>query len=239
MKKISLLFLLFGLQLGISQERTLVPDSLLLGRYSLKMSGEDFQLQPEAATAFESMRVAALKDSIVLKVVSSFRDYATQKRIWNRKYKRFTAEGMPPEAAIEKIIEYSTLPGTSRHHWGTDIDLVLGDIEVKGDVLLEEHFHQGGPYEKLRLWMEKNASTFGFILVYTNDEERKGFHYEPWHYSYAPLSISYLKRYSENYLLQKMTKDTTLLGHKHLNKEFLNQYFKENILDVNPLLKKL
>ena len=98
MKKISLLFLLFGLQLGISQERTLVPDSLLLGRYSLKMSGEDFQLQPEAATAFESffMRVAALKDSIVLKVVSSFRDYATQKRIWNRKYKRFTVEGMPP-----------------------------------------------------------------------------------------------------------------------------------------------
>ena len=61
----------------------------------------------------------------------------------------------PPEAAIEKIIEYSTLPGTSRHHWGTDIDLVLGDIEVEGDLLLEEHFHQGGPYEKLRLWMEK------------------------------------------------------------------------------------
>jgi len=237
MKKISLLFLLFGLQLGISQERTLVPDSLLLGRYSLEMSEEDFQLQPAAATAFESMRAAALKDSIVIKVVSSFRDYATQKRIWNRKYKRFTTEGMPPEAAIEKIIEYSTLPGTSRHHWGTDIDLVLGDVEVEGDVLLEEHFHQSGPYEKLRLWMEKNASTFGFILVYTNEEERKGFHYEPWHYSYAPLSISYLKRYSENYLLQKIAKDTTLLGHQHLSKDFMRRYFAENIMDINPSLR--
>ena len=237
MNKISLLFLIFGLQLGISQERTLVPDSLLLGRYSLEMNGEDFQLQPAAATAFESMRAAALKDSIVIKVVSSFRDYATQKRIWNRKYKRFTAEGMPPEAAIEKIIEYSTLPGTSRHHWGTDIDLVLGDIEVEGDVLLEEHFHQSGPYEKLRLWMERNASTFGFILVYTNEEERKGFHYEPWHYSYAPLSISYLKRYSENYLLQKMAKDTTLLGHQHLSKDFMRRYFAENIMDINPALQ--
>ena len=237
MKKISLLFLLFGLQLGISQEHAPLPDSLLLGRYSLEMSGEDFQLQPAAATAFESMRVAALKDSIVIKVVSSFRDYATQKRIWNRKYERFTAEGLPPEAAIEKIIEYSTLPGTSRHHWGTDIDLVLGDVEVEGDILLEEHFHQGGPYEKLRLWMEKNASVFGFILAYTNEEERKGFHYEPWHYSYAPLSISYLKRYSENYLLQKMAKDTTLLGHQHLSKDFIRRYFADNIMDINPALR--
>ena len=237
MKKISLLFLLFGLQLGISQEHTLVPDSLLLGRYSLKMSEEDFQLQPAAATAFKSMRAAALKDSIVIKVVSSFRDYATQKRIWNRKYKRFTAEGMTPEAAIEKIIEYSTLPGTSRHHWGTDIDLVLGDIEIEGDVLLEEHFHQGGPYEKLRFWMEKNASTYGFILVYTNEEKRKGFYYEPWHYSYAPLSISYLKRYSEKYLLQKMARDTTLLGHQHLSKDFMRRYFADNIMDINPALQ--
>ena len=237
MKKISLLFLLFGLQLGISQEHSPASDSLLLGRYSLETTRDGFQLQPEAATAFENMRAAALKDSIVLKVVSSFRDYMTQKRIWNKKYQRFTAEGMSPEAAIEKIIEYSTLPGTSRHHWGTDIDLVLGDIEVEGDVLLEEHFHQGGPYEKLRLWMENNASNFGFILVYTNEDERKGFKYEPWHYSYAPLSIPNLKRYSENYLLHKMTLDTTLLGQQYLNKEFMRRYFTENVMGINPALK--
>ena len=237
MKKINLLFLFVGLQFGISQEHSLVPDSLLLGRYKLEMSREDFQLQPAAAIAFQNLRAAALKDSIVIKVVSSFRDYATQKRIWNRKYKRFTAEGMQPETAIEKIIEYSTLPGTSRHHWGTEIDLVLGNIEVEGDVLLEEHFHQGGPYEKLRLWMEKNASTYGFTLVYTNNEERKGFHYEPWHYSYAPLSISYLNRYRENYLLQEMALDSSLLGHQYLSKNFMRRYFTENVLGINPTLK--
>ena len=237
MKKINLLFLLFWFQLGIGQEHSLVSDSLLLGRYALEVNGEDFQLQPAAATALKKMRAAALKDGIVIKVVSSFRDYATQKRIWNRKYQRFTAGGMTPEAAIEKIIEYSTLPGTSRHHWGTDIDLVLGDIEVQGDVLLEEHFHQGGAYEKLRLWMEKNASTYGFVLVYTNEKDRKGFRYEPWHYSYAPLSIQYLKRYSENYLLQKMALDSTLLGQQYLSKEFMRRYFIENVMGINPALK--
>ena len=38
---------------------------------------------------------------------------------------------MDDEAAIDKIIEYSTLPGTSRHHWGTDIDIIdAGPPEV-------------------------------------------------------------------------------------------------------------
>ena len=104
-------------------------------------------------------------------------------------------------------------------------------------MLLEEHFHQGGPYEKLRLWMEKNASTYGFTLVYTNNEERKGFHYEPWHYSYAPLSISYLNRYRENYLLQEMALDSSLLGHQYLSKNFMRRYFTENVLGINPTLK--
>ena len=238
MKKISLLFLLFGLQLGISQEHALVPDSLLLGRYSLEMSGEDFQLQPAAATAFESMRAAALKDSIVIKVVSSFRDYATQKRIWNRKYKRFTAEGMSPEAAIEKIIEYSTLPGTSRHHWGTDIDLVLGDIEVEGDVLLEEHFHLGGPYEKLRLWMEKNTSAFGFIFSVHQRRRKKRIPLRTLALQLCSF-IRFLFKTIQRKLpaLQKMAKDTTLLGHQHLSKDFMRRYFAENIMDINPALR--
>ena len=83
----------------------------------------------------------------------------------------------------------------------------------------------------------KKRQRLWFILVYTNEEERKGFHYEPWHYSYAPLSVSYLKRYSENYLLQKMAKDTTLLGHQHLSKDFMRRYFAENIMDINPALR--
>ena len=65
------------------------------------------RLQPQAARAFQMMKTAALKDNIKLKVVSSFRDYSTQKRIWNRKYKRFTLEGLSPLEAIEKIVEYS------------------------------------------------------------------------------------------------------------------------------------
>ena len=112
--------------------------------------------------AFQMMKTAALKDNIKLKVVSSFRDYSTQKRIWNRKYKRFTLEGLSPLEAIEKIVEYSTLPGTSRHHWGTEVDLILGDVEVKGDVLLAENFH-GGPTRNCVYGWKKMQLTLIFI----------------------------------------------------------------------------
>ncbi|MGB2245108.1 MAG: M15 family metallopeptidase [Flavobacteriaceae bacterium] len=212
-----------------------IDNALLLGKKEL-IGGEDYVLLPPAAEHFEAMKLAAAKDSIAIKIVSSFRSYETQKKIWNRKYNAFIEQGFSPIQAIDKIIEYSTLPGTSRHHWGTDIDIIDGNMKVDGDVLLTKHFHQG-PYQKLRLWLEKHAYTYGFILVYTKDSSRKGFLYEPWHYSYKPLSVSILKQYVEKNLLSKVTKDSLLLGHEYLSSDFINRYFNENILGIHPALK--
>ena len=179
----------------------------------------------------------AKKDSIDLKVVSSFRSYAAQKRIWNRKFKHFTKEGLTGPEAIKKIIEYSTLPGTSRHHWGTEVDLIDGSKKVEGDVLLEEHFHKG-LYQKLYRWLQKNANRYGFEIVYTKDSLRKGFFYEPWHYSYAPLSKEFLKGYREKELIYRIKQDSTLLGKEFISPEFIESYYRKNVLGINPLLKQ-
>ena len=183
------------------------------------------------------MQAAAKKDSIDLKVVSSYRSYTAQKSIWNRKYKRFISEGLTGPEAIKKIIEYSTLPGTSRHHWGTDVDLIEGSKKVEGDVLLEEHFHQGA-YQKLHWWLQKNATRFGFDIVYTKDSLRNGFFYEPWHYSYAPLSKEFLKTYVEKELIYRIKQDSSLLGKEFISPEFIEGYFRENVLGINPRLKQ-
>ena len=45
--------------------------------------------------------------------------------------------------------------------------------------------------------MDISANRFGFYLVYTKNSNRKGFKHEPWHYSYKPLSQSYLKDYKK------------------------------------------
>ena len=208
----------------------------LLGKGNPSLTkGDNYLLRPEAAVAFEKMKKAALQDGIALKVVSSYRNYAHQNRIWERKYKRFLQSGLSPTQSILKIIEYSTIPGTSRHHWGTDLDIIDGNPSVSGDVLVPYKFHGTGPFCAMKEWMDQNAHSFNFILVYTDSPKRTGFKYEPWHYSYAPLSIPYLKAYRQ-LDIKVILKEQKLMGSESFNQEFMNQYIDENVLDINPAL---
>ncbi len=213
----------------------LISPEELMGKGSPELSGSHFKLRKEAHEAFLAMRSEALKDNINIQVVSSFRDFAHQNRIWNRKFKSFTKQGLSPVSAIEKIIEYSTIPGTSRHHWGTDIDIIDAKPKQPKNVLLAKHFEGAGPYKKLKDWMDKNANNFGFFLVYTDNDERKGFKYEPWHYSYKPLSELYLKEYLDLDILELLKKEN-IIGKENFTAEFINNYIENNILDINPEL---
>jgi LAS superfamily LD-carboxypeptidase LdcB len=208
----------------------------LVGKTTTHLVGDSYQLQPQVAEALTRMTEAAAQEGITIKVVSAFRSYERQRAIWNRKYRQNEAEGLSPEANRAKIIEYSTLPGTSRHHWGTDIDLIDGGVDLEGDVLLAQHFHQGGPFEKLRLWLEKNAATYGFYCAYPDDPNRSGFAYEPWHYSYAPIAQTYYRAYQkiDRY---PMLQDSLLAGQKHLTRTHIDRYRNTHINGIAPILK--
>ncbi|MEN8768151.1 MAG: M15 family metallopeptidase [Candidatus Arcticimaribacter sp.] len=238
MKKYNVLLisLLIGFNLAAQTSSTFELD-LLLGKKEIPPSAEGYTLLSEVATAFQKMQTAALNDGIEIKIVSSFRSYASQKGIWNKKYKHFKNQGLTGPEAIAKIVEYSTLPGTSRHHWGTDIDIIEGSKKIEGDVLLEKHFHNG-PYQELSQWLKTNANSYGFDLVYTQDSLRKGFFYEPWHYSYTPLSKEFLQLYRTQQLISTIKKDSTLLGNEFITAEFLNDYYRDNVLGINPKLLK-
>lgn len=209
---------------------------LLLGMGKLPLYSNLIPLAIEAGKAFEKMQNQAKKEGIILEIVSGYRSYARQKSIWNRKYKSNEALGFSPKNNIQKIIEYSTLPGTSRHHWGTDMDIIDGSKSKEGDVLITEKFHGKGPYVKLRKWMEQYAESYGFYLPYTQTTNRKGFYYEPWHYSYAPLSISFLKSYTE-LDLNKVLVNEDLEGSNYLTSQFISLYLEENILGIADSLK--
>ena len=212
------------------------PVSILLGKGNPKLHSPEIQLLNTVGNAFKRMQAAAKKDGILLEIVSAYRSFERQKSIWNRKFKLNQEEGLSPEQNINKIIEYSTLPGTSRHHWGTDVDLIDGSKIREGDVLLTEKFHGKGPYVVMRKWMEKNAATYGFIRPYTDKKTRKGFYYEPWHYSYAPIAIPMLKSYME-LDLKPLLSTSDLEGSMHLSTRFLTRYREENILGIAKELK--
>ncbi|AEE18531.1 D-alanyl-D-alanine carboxypeptidase-like protein [Dokdonia sp. Hel_I_63] len=215
---------------GISEDELLGKGAPLLTKTSA------YRLRPEAAVAYEEMKSAAFKEGIKFQVVSSYRDYNHQNRIWERKYKSFRESGLNPTAAIEKIIQYSTIPGTSRHHWGTDIDIVDATPKVSGGLLIPSKFHGNGPFCKFKEWMDNNANTYGFYLVYTDNQNRNGFNYEPWHYSFKSLSLDYLNKYQELPIKSKL-QSAKLLGSEHFTEAFIDRYLQHNVMDINPALR--
>lgn len=207
----------------------------LIGKGTPEMFGNGYKLRKEVNDAFLKLSTEALKSDIRIQVVSSYRGFAHQNRIWERKYKQNINRGLSPKESIKKIIEYSTIPGTSRHHWATDLDLIDANVNQPSNVLNPIHYEGEGCFSKFKIWMNKHANEFGFYLVYTNKDDRKGFKYEPWHYSYKPLSKPFLEQY-QKLDLRTIFKSEDLIGCEHFSEEFITNYLNENILDINPEL---
>lgn len=149
-------------------------------------------MKKEAYDSFINMWKAAKADGINLIIRSAARNFDYQKGIWERKWTGNTilSNGenaskvySKPEDRALKILEYSSMPGTSRHHWGTDIDF---------NNFNNEWFEKGEGL-KLFKWLEKYASDYGFCRPYTEkgDERPDGYNEEKWHWSYMPLSQAY------------------------------------------------
>jgi LAS superfamily LD-carboxypeptidase LdcB len=123
----------------------------LIGKDESDIVGDSYttKMHREAAIAFQKMKLEAAKVNIDIELVSAYRSFQRQKEIYEGKYKRYTSQGLTPIDAINKIIEYSTIPGTSRHHWGTDIDIIDRNAKPRPkSVLQPELFHGKGPLLK-------------------------------------------------------------------------------------------
>lgn len=213
-----------------------ISKELLMGYANDQLTGDSFQLEKRTMQAFNALKQAAANDGITVEVASAFRSYDRQLQIWTRKYNNFTQAGMSPMEAMKKIIEYSTIPGTSRHHWGTDIDLIDGGASPRPESVLQaQHFHGKGPFCKFKEWMDANAASFGFHEVYTDNANRKGFKYEPWHFSYKPVSQGYLEAYLKLDIKTELQR-LQIPGSEDMTVQFIEDYLQNNISDINPEL---
>ncbi len=232
---INVLLSIFSMSHFRFESKMNIDPLLLIGQGSPELQGDGYALVPDAHLAFQEMSAAAEKQGIKIMIVSSYRSFERQKQIWNKHFSNYKKQGVSDEQAILKIIQYSTIPGTSRHHWGTEIDIIDAKPKMEGDVLLTHKFHDQGPYNELRLWMESNANQYGFYLPYTPDEKRSGFKYEPWHYSFAPLSRKMLKQYL-TLDLPEMIATAGLGGSNLLDENYLKNYTDSHILGIDPIL---
>ena len=149
-------------------------------------------LRSEAAEALERMVQAARDDGIRLTVISATRTFRQQRVIWNGKFTgsrrsggRNLARELPDSTErCRAILQYSSAPGTSRHHWGTDVDFNSTD---------PAYWRTGSGLAALH-WLGHNAHEYGFFMAYTPDREH-GHRYEPWHWSYKPLARPLLRNF--------------------------------------------
>ncbi len=229
-----LLFLIFC-NINFSQNN--MDLDIVQGIKNPNLVGDTIKLEKNTFDAFNKMQIAAKKDGIDLKIASAHRGYNRQKLIWNTKFKKFTTEfNLKPNQAVYEIIRFSTIPGTSRHHWGTEIDIIDNNYPDEEDVLIAKKFQKGGVFFKLKNWLNINSEKFGFYITYNNDPNRKGFEHEPWHYSYAPVSKKMLSLFLKSDL-KKVIKKEEIKGSEYFTDDFIEKYKKEYILDINKDLK--
>ena len=157
-------------------------------------------LQPRVCQAFKEMQYAASKDGIDLQIASSYRDFSRQLSIWRRKWlgelplynidgERLETAVLPDGDKMHAILTWSALPGASRHHWGTDLDVYDKQaIELCGTPLqlVSSEYEQDGACYGLNCWLDAHAADFGFNRPYA--VYKGGVAAEAWHLSYRPMA---------------------------------------------------
>ena len=120
-------------------------------------------LNKKLILAYYRMKCCALKDGIKLKIISGFRSYEYQEKIYNIYVKEF---------GEERANTFSAKPGYSEHQTGLAIDICEDSDKFIGT--------------KEAKWLQENAYKFGFIIRYPKGKEEKtGYKYEPWHLRYV------------------------------------------------------
>jgi LAS superfamily LD-carboxypeptidase LdcB len=153
-------------------------------------------LRVAAAEAFQAMAIAARKEGIELRVLSGTRTFEQQKSIWNAVWnseRALNGKRIPGSESTlhraSKLLEWIAMPGTSRHHWGTDLDINAVD----------PCYFEYGRGKREFLWLSANAQRFGFCQPYgPMDRRLSGYREEKWHWSYMPLAQSMLEAFAEH-----------------------------------------
>ncbi len=173
-------------------------------------------LHYEAVASFLAMCDAAKAASIDIQARSGFRDYTTQLNIWNSKWRGerqlLSRTGLALDRGqvadaemVDVILTWSAIPGGSRHHWGTDVDVVdLIAVPAGYKVrLVPEEYAADGIFARLNKWLDTHLARFGFFRPYRTD--RGGVSPEPWHISYAPMASLALEALNLTVLRQALS----------------------------------
>lgn len=146
------------------------PDDMANVNKDYLLENKDVRVRREVAGKLNEMVRAASRKGLKLRVISGFRDFEHQKRL----YLEAIANHGPKQAWV-------AAPGYSEHQLGTTIDICNTDKRF----MLTSRF---GDTAEGR-WLQDNAEKYGFRNSYTLENvDQSGYRAEPWHFRYVGVS---------------------------------------------------
>ena len=185
----------------------------------------------DVASPFQELQVKASSEiGANIQIVSSFRNFERQLMGWNAKAsgkrplyddhdQEIDFNSLNKEELLYAILKWSAVPGGSRHHWGTDIDIFdANQMQAKDVQLLQSECIPSGPFGKLHEWLDEkiaNNDSSGFYRPYDTDRVVVGI--EKWHISYSPISVNWKGLYTLELFLKNIEDADILLKEQLLH----------------------
>ena len=145
------------------------PDDIV--NMSSQYSYPGNSIRKEVYEAFKEMADRAKEDKITLIVNSSYRDYATQKEIY---------DDYADKNGKEYADKFAARADFSEHQTGLALDIFTPGAGMKT--------FEGTDASK---WLLENSYKYGFILRYPPEKENvTGYAYESWHYRYLGKELA-------------------------------------------------
>ena len=204
------------------------------------------RLHRDVVAPFLELRAAARAAGFDLAILSGFRSFEQQLSIWNRKATGRLAvldsDARPLDIArlsepelVFSILRWSALPGASRHHWGTDLDVYDRAATPEGYQveLIPAEVAAGGMFGRLHAWLDERIArraAFGFFRPY--DADRRGVAPERWHLSHAPVASGYARLLTADLLRETLEKADLML--KDVVLERLEEIVARFVTNTNP-----
>lgn len=206
------------------------------------------RMHRNAVDPYLRLRSAARTAGFDISILSGYRSFEEQLSIWNRKASGKLAvlgsDARPLDIAalsekelVFAILRWSALPGASRHHWGTDVDIYdMAARPVGYEVeLIPAEVESGGMFAPLHEWLDQriaDKTASGFFRPY--DVDRNGVAPERWHLSFAPIAVECGAALTRDLLAQTIERADMQL--KAVVLENFEAIYKRFVINTNQAL---
>lgn len=239
----------------LPEERSSLAAAALIGRTDRHLCTHTeteslgVRIHREVLSPFAHLQEEARSAGFDLQILSGFRSFEQQLSIWNRKARGELAvldsdadpldiERLSDRELVLAILRWSALPGGSRHHWGTDLDVYDRAAQPEGYEieLIPEEVEAGGMFAPLHEWLDDRIAAdaaFGFFRPY--DVDRGGVAPERWHLSCAPVATIYEEQLTTEVLRETLRRAPMELREVVLQN--LDEIFERFVINTNrPLV---